>query len=110
MTGSEVGRGEGGRRMAGYLSGKYAIAGLGMVMGLPAERLAKRQAALSGHPMLEMAVPSPLRDLSARELEAEAVRRTIEDAGLENKDIDGAVHVQGGPRSGAGASVQMDAF
>jgi acetyl-CoA acetyltransferase len=92
------------------LSGKYAIAGLGMVMGVPEKELAKRKAELPNHPMLEHAISSPLVGLSARELEAEAARRAIEDAGLENKDIDGAVHVHGGPRSGRGLVEQMDAF
>jgi len=96
--------------MAATLSGKYAIAGLGMVMGLPEKELEKRKAQLHHHPMLDMAVPSPLQGITARELEAEAARLAIEDAGLEAKDIDGAVHVQGGPRSGRGATAQLDAF
>ena len=51
---------------------------------------------MPGHPMLEHAIPSPVLELSAKDLEAEAARRAIEDAGLINKDIDGAVHVHGG--------------
>jgi len=54
------------------MSGKYAIAGLGMVIGVPEKELAKRKAELPGHPMLEHAVSSPLVGLSARELEVEA--------------------------------------
>jgi acetyl-CoA acetyltransferase len=96
--------------MAGKLSGKYAISGMGMVIGLPEKDLKQRKVKLPGHPMLDRAVASPLQGISARELEAEAARLAIEDAGLETKDIDGAVHVQGGPRSGRGASMQMDAF
>lgn len=92
------------------LSGKYAIAGLGMVVGVPEKELEKRQAEVPGHPMLEHAIPSPVLDLSAKDLEAEAARRAIEDAGLINKDIDGAVHVHGGPRSGRGVVEHMDAF
>ena len=92
------------------LSGKYAIAGLGMVVGVPEKELEKRQAEVPGHPMLEHAIPSPVLDLSAKDLEAEAARRAIEDAGLTNKDIDGAVHVHGGPRSGRGVIEHMDAF
>ncbi len=96
--------------MSGRLSGKYSIAGLGMVIGLPARDLAERRAKLPDDPMLKRAVESPLNGISARELEAEAVRLAIEDAGLETKDIDGAVRVIGGPRSGRGAVDQMDAF
>ena len=92
------------------LSGKYAIAGLGMVVGVPEKELEKRQAEVPGHPMLEHAIPSPVLDLSAKDLEAEAARRAIEDAGLINRDIDGAVHVHGGPRSGRGVIEHMDAF
>ena len=92
------------------LSGKYAIAGLGMVVGVPEKELEKRQAEVPGHPMLAHAIPSPVLDLSAKDLEAEAARRAIEDAGLTNKDIDGAVHVHGGPRSGRGVVEHMDAF
>src|SRR3972149_205711 len=90
--------------MAGNLSGKYAIAGLGMAIGLPEKDLARRRAALPDHPMLDRAVASPLQGISARELEVEAARLAIEDAGLTTRDIDGAVHVQGGPRSGRGGA------
>ena len=93
-----------------HLSGKYAIAGLGMVVGVPDKELEKRKAEVPGHPMLEHAIPSPVLELSAKDLEAEAARRAIEDAGLINKDIDGAVHVHGGPRSGRGVIEHMDAF
>ena len=95
--------------MNGNLTGKYAIAGLGMVIGLPAAELVERKAK-SADWQLEQAVSSPLEGLTARDLEAEAVRRAIEDAGLETKDIDGAVHVHGGPRSGGGMMEQNDAF
>ena len=81
-----------------------------MVIGVPVEQLAKRREMLPGHPMLEMAIGTPLTGLTTRELEAEAARRAIEDAGLTTKDIDGAVHVQGGPRSGSGATEQLDTF
>jgi acetyl-CoA acetyltransferase len=80
-----------------------------MVIGIPANELAQRKAT-SQDPQLAHAVASPLAGLTARDLEAEAVRRAIEDAGLEAKDIDGAVHVHGGPRSGGGAMEQNDAF
>ena len=60
--------------------------------------------------MLANAVRSPLGDLSAKDLEAEAARRAIEDAGLTTQDIDGAVHVHGGPRSGGGTTTHLDAF
>lgn len=92
------------------LSGKYAIVGLGMTIGLPKQELEKRRAALPDHPMLAHAVPSPLEGLTSKNLEAEAARRAIEDAGLSSKDIDGAVHVHGGPRSGRGLVEYMDAF
>jgi acetyl-CoA acetyltransferase len=92
------------------LPGKYAIAGLGMVIGVPEEELQQRKAALPDHPMLANAVPSPLGDLTAKDLEAEAARRAIEDAGLTPKDIDGGVHVHGGPRSGGGTTTHLDAF
>jgi hypothetical protein len=95
--------------MPGSLSGRYAIAGLGMVVGLPAKELAERKAK-SQDWHLEQAVPSPLEGLTARDLEAEAARRAVEDAGLNTKDIDGAVHVHGGPRSGGGMLEQNDAF
>ena len=52
------------------LSGKYAIAWLGMVVGVPEKALAQRKAELPGHPMLEHAIPSPVLDLSAKDLEA----------------------------------------
>jgi acetyl-CoA acetyltransferase len=92
------------------LSGKYAIAGLGMVIGVPEKELEERQATLPDHPMLANAVASPLVDLVAKDLEAEAARRAIEDAGLTVQDIDGAVHVHGGPRSGGGTTTHLDAF
>ncbi len=92
------------------LSGKYAIAGLGMVIGVPDKELEQRRAALPHHPMLANAVGSPLGDLVAKDLEAEAARRAIEDAGLTVQDIDGAVHVHGGPRSGGGTTTHLDAF
>ena len=56
--------------MRSDFSRRYAIAGIGVV----------------GHK-----VP----DRTARMLEVEAVRRAIEDAGLERSDIDGAIHVSG---------------
>jgi acetyl-CoA acetyltransferase len=92
-------------------SGKYAISGLGMVIGLPEKDLQERQEKLgTDNPYLRNAISSPLHGLTARDLEAEAARRAIEDAGLTNMDIDGAVHVYGGPRSGRGMLEQTDAF
>jgi acetyl-CoA acetyltransferase len=72
-----------------------------MVVGLPAEELEKRKAQLGAEAMMN-AVPAPLQGLSKHDLEAEAVRRAIADAGLKASDIDGAVKVSGGPRSGRG--------
>jgi acetyl-CoA acetyltransferase len=92
------------------LSGKYSIVGLGRVVGVPQEELERRRRELPGDPELESAIAMPVEGLTARDLEAEAVRRAIEDAGLSQQDIDGAVHVYGGPRSGRGMSEQIDAF
>jgi acetyl-CoA acetyltransferase len=46
---------------------------------------------------------------TARTMEAEATRLAIEDAGLSRANIDGYVHVHGGPRSGRGMSEPTDA-
>jgi len=70
-------------------SGAFAIAGMGMVVG-PNDGYVPGQSRLM--------------------LEAEAVRRAIEDAGLHREDIDGAIHVHGGPRSGDGALEQADTY
>ena len=83
--------------MSNHLSGKYAIAGFGMLVGVPEKELEKRKS-LCTPDQLEQIVPSPLT-VTARDLEAEAVRRAIDDAGLSTKDIDGAVHIIGGPKS-----------
>ncbi len=47
---------------------------------------------------------------SALQLEAEAVRLAIEDAGLEPKDIDGCINTRGGPRSGHGNVDPPDSY
>jgi acetyl-CoA acetyltransferase len=83
--------------MTNVLSGKYAIAGFSLIVGIPENDLAKRRNTCTAQE-LDNIVPSPLA-FTGRDLEAEAVRRAIEDAGLEGKDIDGAVHVIGGPKS-----------
>jgi len=71
--------------MANKLSGKYAVAGFAMLVGIPENELARRKPECSPE-QLDRMVPSPLC-ITARDLEAEAVRRAIEDAGLEAKDI-----------------------
>jgi acetyl-CoA acetyltransferase len=67
---------------------KYAIVGLGMIVG-PNDSY------------------EPGR--TARTMETEATRLAIEDAGLTRADVDGYVHVHGGPRSGRGMSETTDA-
>lgn len=70
------------------LSGKFAIVGLGMIVG-------------------PNRYYQPGR--TARTMEAEATRLAIEDAGLTREDVDGYVHVHGGPRSGRGMIEPTDA-
>lgn len=70
------------------LKDRFAIVGLGMIVG-PNDSY------------------QPGR--TARTMETEAARLAIEDAGLRREDIDGYVHVHGGPRSGRGMSEFTDA-
>ncbi len=67
---------------------KFAIAGLGLITG-------------------PNATYEPGR--TARAMEAEAARLAIEDAGLKREDVDGFVHVFGGPRSGRAGMEYTDA-
>jgi acetyl-CoA acetyltransferase len=70
------------------LKDRFAVVGLGMIVG-PNDSY------------------EPGR--TARAMETEAARLAIEDAGLRREDIDGYVHVHGGPRSGRGMSEFTDA-
>lgn len=67
---------------------RYAIIGLGMIVG-PNDQYEPGQ--------------------TQRALETEAARLAIIDAGLDRADIDGYVQVHGGPRSGRGMAVFTDA-
>lgn len=84
-----------------------------MVVGMGDAELERRKK-LTGSADLQNAVSSPLIGLTARDLEADAVRRAILDAGLQRSDIDGAVKVLAGPRSGVGVAElvgeQIDAY
>jgi acetyl-CoA acetyltransferase len=74
---------------ASDLSGKFAIVGLGVIVGPNAQYQPGRSSLM---------------------LEAEAARLAIEDAGLRREDVDGSVHVHGGPRSGRGMVEPSDAY
>jgi acetyl-CoA acetyltransferase len=71
------------------LSNRFAIVGLGMIVG-PNDQYEPGRSSLM--------------------LEAEAARLAIEDAGLRREDVDGSVHVHGGPRSGRGMVEPADAY